>query len=73
MSHVVDIVLGAVLGFGLTRIFAPLVGERTCAGYVLELTKRAMNDCRALRSKRCRDGRCTHHCDATCMCEVSDG
>lgn len=46
-------------------------GEKRCSGYRFGrgVVGKMMDDCTALRSKDCEDGRCKYHCSQMCRCQ----
>lgn len=73
----IDVVLGAA-AFGIGRVLGsrakrgPDVADKPqCSGY--RFGHGAVNimrdDCTALRSPLCEDGRCTYHCRQMCKCQ----
>lgn len=49
--------------------------EKRCTGYRLGrgAINKMMDDCTALRSEDCKDGRCTYHCEQMCRCTTALG
>jgi hypothetical protein len=47
--------------------------EKQCTGYRFGrgVVHKMMDDCTALRSSDCKDGRCTYHCDQMCRCTAT--
>lgn len=44
--------------------------EKRCTGYHFGrgVVSEMLDDCTALRSPDCKDGRCSYHCDQMCRC-----
>ena len=59
--------LGALMGLRLLR------RKPECSGYLADAfghsEPRMMQDCTALRSPLCSDGRCSFHCSKMCRCD----
>ena len=71
-SSVVSGTVGALFGRRSTK--KPSIKEKRCSGYRFGRGAicKMYDDCTALRSTDCKDGRCSYHCEDMCRCLALD-
>jgi hypothetical protein len=66
----VGIVVSFINRITARRTSTPDTDEKRCTGYRFGrgVVSKMHDDCTALRSADCKDGRCTYHCEQMCKC-----